>query len=140
MFAAVDLKELNDLMMEGGETERGLTTERSLVTKNASKSSDSEISQFGQKIKKEAQLRQRLEDSVQVNGRFKTLFEGLKLNQPHNSAVTYQFAFMIRRLIYAVAISFMTHMPQIATLVILSLSMAMLAFILVENPWKNPEH
>lgn len=47
---------------------------------------------------------------------------------------------MIRRLIYAVAISFMTHMPQIATLVILSLSMAMLAFILVENPWKNPEH
>ena len=84
MFAAVDLKELNDLMMEGGETERGLTTERSLVTKNASKSSDSEISQFGQKIKKEAQLRQRLEDSVQVNGRFKTLFEGLKLNQPHN--------------------------------------------------------
>jgi len=43
MFAAVDLKELNDLMMEGGETERGLTTERSLVTKNASKSSDSEI-------------------------------------------------------------------------------------------------
>jgi hypothetical protein len=81
-----------------------------------------------------------MEYSIEVNGRYKTLFEGLKLNQPHNSAVTYLFAFMLRRLVFAVAIVFMAHMPQIASLVMLCVSVAMLAFILVENPWKDPEH
>jgi len=85
-------------------------------------------------------LRLRIEDTVLINGRYKTLFQGLKLNQPHNSAVTYPFAFLLRRLVYAVAIVFMAQMPQIASLVILCVSVAMLAFILVENPWKDSEH
>ena len=91
-------------------------------------------------MKKEAKLRLQIEDSINVNGRVKTLFQGLKLNQPHNSSVTYLFAFMLRRLIYALAIVFLTHMPQIAILLILSLSVAILAFIWVENPWKDPLH
>ena len=62
-------------------------------------------------MKKEAKLRLQIEDSINVNGRVKTLFQGLKLNQPHNSSVTYLFAFMLRRLIYAVAIVFMTRFP-----------------------------
>jgi hypothetical protein len=85
-------------------------------------------------------LRLRIEETVLINGRYKTLFEGLKLNQPHNSAVTYPFAFMLRRLVYAVAIVFMAHMPQIASLVMLCMTVAILAFILIENPWKDSQH
>jgi len=39
------------------------------------------------KIKKEVQLKLKLEDLVDVNPRYQTIFEGLKLNTAHNSAV-----------------------------------------------------
>ena len=55
----------------------------------------------------EAQLRLRLEDLVDVNERFSTLFLGLKLNTAHNSAIVEPLLFMIRRLIFAGAIIFL---------------------------------
>lgn len=62
-------------------------------------------------MKREAKLRLTIEDMTEVNSRYSTIFEGLKLNSPHNSAVVYPFAFIVRRLIFAIAIVMMSHMP-----------------------------
>lgn len=44
---------------------------------------------------------------VVVSQRFKTLFEGLKLNAAHNSAITLPLAYLVRRVAYATMIVFM---------------------------------
>lgn len=129
MFSAINLK-------EGGEpeyecsTERGLVTQRSLVTH--SEKTQQQVTSFAQVMRKEARLRLTIEEMSTVNDRFATVFTGLKLNQPHNSAVSLTFAFLVRRLIFAMAIVLMSHLPQMATLITMLLSVCMLGLLLVE--------
>jgi len=91
-------------------------------------------------MQRESKLRLRIEDMATVNPRYATVFEGLKLNQPRNSAVVYPFAFLMRRLLFAIAIVFMSQQAILATVTTLVLSVAMLGFLVIEQPWKNPEH
>ena len=90
-------------------------------------------------MRSEAKLRLRLEDHVQVNPSYKTLFDGLKLNTEHNSAIVEPLAFLIRRIMYAVVIVFMPHLPQVAVSTLLVMCLMGLAFSLTEKPWKDPE-
>ena len=100
-------------MYEGGEealtTERNIQTDRGMITEHnandeASKNTES-------RIRKEVQLKLKLEEMVDVNPRYRTLFAGLKLNTAHNSAVVQPLAFMLRRTLYAAMIVFMPHLP-----------------------------
>lgn len=140
LCAAVDLNKKPELY-EGGEevltTERNVQTERGMITEQNNAVEEADASLF--KIRKEIQLRLKLEDLVEVSQRYETIFNGLKLNTAHSSAVTQPLAFMIRRLVYAALIVFMPHLPQVATIALLSICMFMLAFSLSEKQWKQPE-
>ena len=58
--------------------------------------------------RKDAKRRLDLEDKVIVNPRYSTVYEGLKLNTPHNSAVTQIYSFLLQRIIYASVIVIMS--------------------------------
>ena len=64
-----------------------------------------EINKFS--LQREARLRVALEDSVNVNPAYKTLFLGLKQNHEHNMAVVHPITYVLRRILYAVVIVFM---------------------------------
>lgn len=90
-------------------------------------------------MQREAELRLKLESLVQLNERYKTLFDSLKLNTAHNSAILEPFLFMLRRMIYSALIIFMPHLPQIATSLLLIACLVIMAFTLIEKPWSTPE-
>lgn len=90
-------------------------------------------------MKREANLRLRLEELVEVSPRYVTIFQGLKLNTAHNSAVMEPLSYFLRRLIYAALIVFMPHLPQIQTLILLAVCFATLVFTVVEKPWLHSE-
>lgn len=87
----------------------------------------------------DAQVRLRLEDLVIVNKRFSTVFSGLRLNTVHNSAITEPLFFLIRRLVFAAAIIFMQSSPQLASLILIVMSILITIFTVVEKPWKEAE-
>ena len=91
------------------------------------------------RIRNEAALRLRLEALVDVNQRYSTIFEGLKLNTAHNSAVMQPISFLLRRVFYAALIVFMPHMPQVSMIALMSACILMLAFSLQEKQWKDVE-
>lgn len=130
-------------MYEGGEevltTERNLQTDRGMITAqdNAPEEDDGTASMA--RFRKEVQLRLKLEDLVDVSQRYETIFDGLKLNTAHNSAVMQPLTFMVRRIIYAALIVFIPHMPQVATIALISMCVLMLAFSLNEKQWKDAE-
>lgn len=118
---AIETERKNNIeIYEGGEevitservltTERNLQTERGLMTEQDCADEDHIIASL-MKSRKEARLRLQLEDLVDVNPRYETLFTGLKLNQPRNSAVVQPFTFIVRRILYAALIVFMPHLP-----------------------------
>ena len=61
----------------------------------------------------EGKARVRLVDSVKVNSSYKTLFYGLKMNHPHNVALIHPVAFVLRRILFALVILFMTSQTQV---------------------------
>lgn len=115
-----------------------MATDRGMVT-DQNAGDESPKGTFEGKIRKEAMLRLRLEDLVDLNQRYKTIFEGLKMNTAHNSAVIQPLSFMLRRIFYAALIVFMPHEPQVAMITLLSASVLMLAFAVHEKPWKDTE-
>ena len=120
-------------------TEQDMNTERRMITAPGNSEEKVVIVSFNQKIRQEAQLRLRLEDLVNINQRFSTLFLGLKLNTMHNSAVLQPLMFLIRRIVFAAAIIFLQHSPQLAIVMLLAMSLAVLVFTVVETPWKEQE-
>ena len=68
-----------------------------------------------------------------------TLFQGLKLNTEHNSAVTHLLLNLLRILLYAVAIVFVGQMNQLALMSVTLFSGAILVFNVLEKPWKDAE-
>ena len=90
-------------------------------------------------MRREARFRLRLEDSVSLDKRYATVFNGLKLNTARASAVTHPLAYMLRRVLYSIAIVFMGHAPALATIFVLGLCLAMTILTIVEKQWVDPE-
>ena len=86
-------------------------TERRLVTiPGGNPDLKTVIPTFGEKIKRDVRIKPKLEDLLeaqQSNSRLITLFNGLKLNTEHNSAIAEPLLFLARRLIYAAAIVYL---------------------------------
>ena len=57
--------------------------------------------------KKEAKLRLKLEDTVQLSQKYKTLHYGLKRNHERSVAIVHPLMFLTRRVIYAAVIVFL---------------------------------
>lgn len=58
-------------------------------------------------------------------------------NKTLGAEATQSFSFLMRRLVFATAIVFLSHQPRLAPVVALVLFAAMLTFALVKKPWKN---
>jgi len=93
---------------------------------------------FAEKMQREARIKLRLEDSVAVNKRYATVFAGLKLNTEHNSALVELLLFLLRRTIFAAVVVFLPEAPLVAAMIMLATSLCVLAFTIVEQPWKDP--
>lgn len=87
----------------------------------------------------EAQLRLSIEKDVRVSKRYSTLFNGLKLNTAHNSAVMEPLIFLVRRFLYAMLIVLLSHKPQVALMLMIGLSLLVLAFNISAKPWKDSD-
>jgi len=131
---------------EGGEetlevqmtTDRGeMTTHRDLVTREDVSVRSTTLAE---KMRGEARLKLSLEDQVRLNKRYATVFDGLKLNTEHNSAVVEPLLFLLRRTIFATVIVFLPNAPLVAAMIMLVASVCVLAFTIVEQPWKDPAH
>ena len=125
-------------------TERHAVTDRGLITTEVSPAEiedkkEQERKEYLERVRKEALRRLRLEDKVKLNARYKTVFEGLKLNTEHNSAVTQVLLFMIQRIVYASAIVLLSHAPQMATITMIEVSVCILAFVMHEKPWQDSD-
>ena len=148
-------------MYEGGGADTILPTERALMTTEGNLATErdgcvneeyvkrirqlngeirennrgEEETETERRMRAEAKYRLKLEDSLQINRRYETIFSGLKLNTEHNSAVTQPLGFLVRRLIFAAVI---VYMPSAAgVLILLSMSTISLVFTIFETPWKH---
>jgi len=143
LCAAVNLEDKQ--LFEGGETEtietqRGLATERAFNTEVEQKEDkDDPTEVLKKRMKAEAQKRLFIEGQVSVPSRYATLFNGLKLNTAHNSAVMEPLLFLTRRFLYAMVIVLLGHKPQVALMLMIALSVIVLTFTAVEKPWKDPD-
>ena len=81
----------------------------------------------------QAHIKLVLEGQVISNPRYKTVFEGLKKNHAHNVALVHPLAFLLRRIVFSAIIVFMYSMPYAASLILLILTMAMLAYVITEQ-------
>ena len=64
--------------------------------------------------KEEAKLRIALESVAKINPRYKTLFNGLRIDHPHKAYILHPIAFLMRRMIFSVIVIFMLTLPLIA--------------------------
>lgn len=78
-----------------------------------------------------------IEDQVKLDKRYETLFLGLRLNTENNSAVTQPILYCLRRILYALVIVYMSHMPLIGISAMIIAVMIYLAFVIQEKPWKD---
>ena len=46
---------------------------------------------------------------------------------------------MVRRLVYAGAIVYMSHIPQISIILLMAMSVYMITFTVSEKQWKDPD-
>ena len=79
---------------------------------------------------------------MEVNGHYKTLVSGLRLNHPRNVAFAYPLAFILRRLtIVATLYVFLGHyssgMPALALLAFACTTLAAMVFTVSEWQWSQ---
>ena len=140
MFDPVDVQQI----FEGGEIIENtypteIHTERGLITQD--QTNETSHNSGLDKLKEEAKLRVKLEDLVKIKKSYKTLYEGLKLNTPHNSAITHPLLFLLQRVIYAVVIVCMARLPtEFACIILMVMSLIILSFTITERPWKDSRH
>ena len=79
----------------------------------------------------------KLADSVKQPPRYKTLYYGLKMNHPRNVAAVHPLMFLLRRVVFAIAIVFMDQMPVWGILIFMSMTLIMLGYVLSEHQWKD---
>ena len=114
------------------ESLEGLTTERGMLDTCAVTEPDHYLKQMPW-YKKEALLRVRLADSVEINPSYKTLFDGLKKNHPHNAAAVYPVLYLTRRILYALTIIFLTSQPYFSAISLMLTCLFMLCFVMQEE-------
>ena len=81
----------------------------------------------------EAKLRVNLEQAVEVNNRYRTLFYGLKRNHQNRAAIVYPLFFLIRRLIYSALVLFLAEIPVVGAYILCTICLMMIAYIIVEK-------
>ena len=138
-------------VVEGGEIEEspqvyhGAETARELV-QDSEKQVESANSADSSRFKLEEEARDRilharrilvLEGQVKINPHYKTLFTGLKLNHPDNVTAIYPATFLLRRVLYGVAIVGMTGQGIASTFLLLFASLGSLCYLAVFRQWKN---
>lgn len=69
---------------------------------------------------------------------YKTLFNGLKLSHPDFIAATHPLYFLLRRVLYAIAIVFMAEYGLIAAILLQLACLAQLCLTLNYRQWKDP--
>lgn len=74
-----------------------------------------------------------VESSIVVSNRYKTIFNGLKLNQERNVAVVYPIAFLFRRVLFAFIIVFMSSVRHTGLFLFMGYTLFMLAYACVEH-------
>ena len=86
-------------------------------------------------VKLEARRRVELEELVEVSSAYRTLFYGLRRNHEHNMAVVHPILFIMRRILYAIAIVYMQgeSLPLFAALILLVTCLVMLGTIVMER-------
>lgn len=86
-------------------------------------------------MRREGKARIYLEDDVEIDSTYKTLFFGLKMNTQNKSAVTMPLAFFLRRIFFALSIVFLYRLPIVTIFFLILTSMISMAFVFQEQPW-----
>lgn len=85
---------------------------------------------------KQAKRRVALESEVECNPRYKTLFYGLKKNQPHNMAIVHPLSYLLRRVLFVMVTLFVFETPLFAALSLVGVSLLMMGVLLTERQWE----
>ena len=88
-------------------------------------------------IQVEAKYRLWLEDKVQPTNRYRTLFYGLRLNHPHNVAITHPLSFLLRRIIFSLIVVFMVNSAYSGVIILIGTCLYFQFFIITERPWES---
>ena len=89
-------------------------------------------------LQSEAKLLVAAAGEVKRNPKYKTLTYGLKKNHPRNVAVLYPILYLLRRVLYTIAILFITQIPFIGVVILMFTCVTMLALLASEAQWKDP--
>lgn len=76
---------------------------------------------------------------MRVPQRYATLFSGLKLKTPINTAVLEPLTFLVRRFMYAAIIVLLGYKPVVALSLMIVLSIVNLVFTVVTKPWMETQ-
>ena len=76
-----------------------------------------------------------LSSKSKISPRFSALFTGLKHNTEHNVAITYPLIYLARRIISSMVLVLLFYQAYLAVMAHLVITMIVLAFILIEQPW-----
>lgn len=88
-------------------------------------------------MRKEARYRLKFEDTVESNQKFKTLHYGLKPNHERNVAVIHPIMYLLRRIVYALVIVFMSQVMFFGVIIVMFSCLGMLVYVLHEWQWKD---
>ena len=76
-----------------------------------------------------------IEDIVRVPFRYKTLYDGLKLNQERNVAVVHPLSFLLRRVLLATTVVYLGDVRHTGLFLFMGYTLFMLSYACVEHQW-----
>jgi hypothetical protein len=79
-----------------------------------------------------------LEDTVSVPFRYKTLYDGLKLNHERNVAVVHPLLFLLRRVLLATTVIYLSDVRHTGLFLYMGYTLFMLGYACIEHQWKDP--
>ena len=88
-------------------------------------------------IKEKVRINLDIEKTVNVPLRYKTLYNGLKLNHERNVAVVHPLAYLSRRLLLAIIVVFMGSVRHTGLFLFIGCTLAMLAYVCIEHQWTD---
>ena len=86
-------------------------------------------------IREQAWQKLLVEDTVKVPYRYKTLFDGLKRNHERNVAVVHPLLFLLRRIIFAFMVVFMSLTRITGLFIFTGCTLFMLGYACLEHQW-----
>ena len=121
------------LITERGMMETSVNAEHNLDEVEEEQEQEEAIEESKEEYRSEARMRLALEDEVELNSCYKTLFLGLKKNHPHNVAVIHPLIFLLRRVLYALIIVFMVNSPYFGSVLLMVSCFAMICYTVTES-------